>query len=111
MSQLLNEINTFETRIRKPYYDRQKIVEFSESISEPVAYCERKQYIISAEFKKVCYCDTKDIGYMRELFCKNLKEKIYGDFKESVYELAMLIHEEDMEKSKEIINRIIEEIK
>ena len=48
---------------------------------------------------------------MPRLFCKNLKEKIYGDFKESIYELAMFIYEEDMEKSKEIINRIIEEIK
>ena len=66
----------------------------------------RRDFLISAQFRRVVTADERDIGKILDNFRRELHRDVYGEFEGLLFELELAVDSYDREKAREVIGDI-----
>jgi len=87
---------TEESKDYQPYHDEDKRL---------------YEYYIGAKWGQEVKCTDEDLPHMKKIVSKRLNEEIFGFLIRDMYKLKQALYEYDNNKAREIVDKILDEIR
>jgi len=107
MSKFINAIQT-QLLGQRPIYPSLSVSTVKEF--EAVSYDTLAKYLISVSFEQIITCRPEELSYAKDNVVKELREIIYGEFRDNILQLERAVYARDEKVIFQKIGDIMQEV-